>query len=31
MLRLLSYERFRGVIFECMNLVGNLEKPDELS
>ena len=31
MLRLLSYERFRGVIFECMNLVGNLEIPHELS
>lgn len=31
MLRLLSYERFRSVIFECMNLVGNLEIPNELS
>ena len=31
MLKLLSYERFRGVIFECMNLVGNLEIPHELS
>ena len=31
MLKLLSYEYFRGVIFECMNLVGNLEMPNELS
>lgn len=30
-LRLLSYEYFRKTIFECMNLVGGLEEPDELS
>jgi hypothetical protein len=30
-LRFLSYEYFRKIIFECMNLVGNLELPDELS
>ena len=31
MLRYLSYEWFRKTIFECMNLVGGLEIPDELS
>lgn len=31
MLRFLSYEYFRKTIFECMNLVGRLEQPDELS
>lgn len=31
MLRYLSYEYFRKTIFECMNLVGKLEEPDELS
>ena len=31
MLRYLSYEYFRKTVFECMNLVGKLEKPDELS
>ena len=31
-LRYLSYEYFRKTIFECMNLVGGLEEPeDELS
>ena len=30
-LKHLSYEYFRKTIFECMNLVGGLEKPDELS
>ncbi len=29
-LRYLSYEYFRRTIFECMNLVGNLEISDEL-
>ena len=29
-LRHLSYEYFRTTIFECMNLVGGLEVPDEL-
>ena len=29
-LRHLSYEYFRKTIFECMNLMGGLEKPDEL-
>ena len=29
-LRYLSYDYFRKTIFECMNLVGGLEKPDEL-
>jgi hypothetical protein len=29
-LRYLSYEHFRKTIFECMNLVGCLEAPDEL-
>ena len=29
-LRHLSYEYFRKTIFECMNLVGGLEEPDEL-
>lgn len=31
MLKYLSYEYFRKTIFECMNLVGGLEAPDELS
>jgi len=31
MLRFLSYEYFRKTVFECMNLVGRLEQPDELS
>ena len=30
-LRHLSYEYFRKTIFECMNLVGGLEYPNELS
>jgi len=30
-LRHLSYEYFRKTIFECMNLVGGLDHPDELS
>jgi hypothetical protein len=30
-LRMLSYDYFRRTIFECMNLVGGLEIPDELS
>ena len=29
-LRHLSYEHFRTTIFECMNLIGGLEVPDEL-
>ena len=29
-LRHLSYEHFRTTIFECMNLVGGLEVPNEL-
>ena len=28
-LRYLSYDYFRKTIFECMNLVSGLEKPDE--
>ena len=31
MLKYMSYEYFRKTIFECMNLVGGLEMPDELS
>ena len=31
MLRYLSYEWFRKTIFECMNLIGDLDIPDELS
>ena len=31
MMRYLSYEYFRKNIFECINLVGRLEIPDELS
>ena len=31
MLKYLSYEYFRKTIFECMNLVGGLDIPDELS
>lgn len=31
MLKYLSYEYFRKTVFECMNLVGGLEVPDELS
>ena len=27
----LSYEYFRKTIFECMNLIGGLDMPDELS
>lgn len=30
-LRHLSYEYFRKTIFECMNLIGGLEEPSELS
>ena len=30
-LRFTSYEYFRKTIFECMNLVGALDMPDELS
>ena len=30
-LHLLNYDFFRKTIFECMNLVGSLEEPDELS
>jgi len=29
-LKYLSYEWFRKTIFECMNLVGGLEIPNEL-
>ena len=29
-LRFLSYNYFRKTIFECMNLIGDLEIPDEL-
>ena len=29
-LRFLNYQYFRTTIFECMNLIGNLEMPDEL-
>ena len=29
-LKHLSYEYFRKTVFECMNLVGGLEVPDEL-
>lgn len=29
-LHFLSYEYFRKTIFECMNLIGGLEAPDEL-
>lgn len=31
MLKYLSYEYFRKTIFECINLVGGLDIPDELS
>ena len=31
MLKFLSYEYFRKTIFECINLVSGLDKPDELS
>lgn len=31
MLRYMSYEYFRKTIFECINLVGGLDIPDELS
>jgi len=30
-LRYLSYDYFRKTVFECMNLVGGLEAPNELS
>jgi len=30
-LKYLSYEYFRKTIFECMNLISDLEIPDELS
>ena len=30
-LKRLSYDYFRKTIFECMNLVGSLEQPNELS
>ena len=29
-LRFLNYKYFRTTIFECMNLIGGLEVPDEL-
>ena len=29
-LRFLNYEYFRKTIFECMNLIGGLEVPNEL-
>ena len=29
-LRYLSYDYFRKTVFECMNLVGGLDSPDEL-
>lgn len=29
-LKRLNYEYFRRTIFECMNLIGGLEKPNEL-
>ena len=28
-LRYLNYEHFRRTVFECMNLIGGLETPDE--
>ena len=31
LLKYLSYEYFRKTIFECMNLVGGLDIPNELS
>lgn len=31
LLKYLSYEYFRKTIFECMNLIGGLDIPDELS
>lgn len=31
MLKYLSYEYYRKTIFECINLVSGLSKPDELS
>lgn len=30
-LRRLNYEYFRKTVFECMNLIGGLERPSELS
>ena len=30
-LRYLSYDYFRKTVFECMNLVGGLEAPDDVS
>lgn len=30
-LRYLSYDKFRRTVFEAINLVGGLEKPNELS
>ena len=30
-LHYLSYDYFRKTIFECMNLIGKLEEPNELS
>ena len=30
-LRILNYDYFRTTVFECMNLIGGLEKPNELS
>ena len=30
-LKYLSYDYFRRTVFECMNLVSGLDKPDELS
>ena len=31
MLKFMSYEYFRKTIFECINLVGDLKMPNELS
>lgn len=31
MLKYMSYEYFRKTIFECINLVGGLDIPNELS
>ena len=30
MLKYMSYEYFRKTVFECMNLIGELQMPDEL-
>lgn len=29
-LKILSYDNFRKTIFECMNLIGGIEEPNEL-